>query len=438
MALFMLCALSIGLGLLVIYSAELSLPWRIGLIVVMSLTITLLMWWCLVRPFQQQTRALNLLVRAWRDADFSTSIAPPTDIDLNELTGNLNSIGDVLRRERAAMAQREQLLDSVLQHAGAALLMLDNTDRIIFANPAAVELLQIRDLLGTKLEQAMAKLAKPLQDACLSAGEHVIALESEHAAQFLVTRKNFSADVQQRSLLMLRELTQPLARSEVRLWKDALRVLSHELNNTLGSLSSLSYSAQQFLQRDNGPRVLELLQLMGQRSQRLAGFLAQYARIARLPKPQRQHQAWSELLTRALTLAGAGQIVHCAAEHQGYFDAVQLEQALLNIIKNAVEAGADAKTIRISAWPHADFDLLEVADEGPGMSSETIAQALLPFFSTKRIASELQVSGARASGAGSGIGLALVREICEAHGGTVSLLSNQPRGLRVLMRIPHV
>jgi signal transduction histidine kinase len=216
-------------------------------------------------------------------------------------------------------------------------------------------------------------------------------------------------------------MTRELSRQEVASWKRLIRVISHELNNSLAPISSLAHSGAELVRRGDGARAVDVLQSIGERTRHLHGFLDGYARFAKLPAPRPQAVDWTAFLT--------GLRAHCefrldgeAPQGEARFDPVQMEQALINLLKNAHESGSppDAVTLRCGA-ERAGL-VLVVADRGSGMSEPVLAQALLPFYSTKR--------------AGTGLGLALAREIVEAHGGRIALVNRHGGGLRVTLTLP--
>jgi signal transduction histidine kinase len=160
---------------------------------------------------------------------------------------------------------------------------------------------------------------------------------------------------------------------------------------------------------------------IGERARHLHGFIDGYARFAKLPAPRLAAIAWTPFLD-ALALNCRFRLQGSAPEQAGWFDPVQVEQVLINLIKNAHEAGGDEDEVTLALSVVGRDLRIEVADRGPGMSETVLAQALLPFYSTKR--------------SGTGLGLALAREIVEAHGGRIALANREDGGLRVSLLLP--
>jgi signal transduction histidine kinase len=200
-----------------------------------------------------------------------------------------------------------------------------------------------------------------------------------------------------------------------------IRVISHELNNSLAPISSLAHSGAELARRGDTARLPGVFGTIAERTRHLHGFIAGYASFAKLPAPQPIAIDWPPYI-ESLALHCQFRLDGRLPEEPGHFDAAQIEQVLINLIKNAHEAGGPDDEVALSVAVVARMVRLEVSDRGPGMSETVLAQALLPFYSTKR--------------SGTGLGLALAREIAEAHGGRVALANREGGGLRVSLFLP--
>jgi len=216
-------------------------------------------------------------------------------------------------------------------------------------------------------------------------------------------------------------MTRELSRQEVATWKRVIRVMSHELYNSLAPISSLAHSGAELARRGESARLDGVFATIGERARHLHEFLDGYARVAKLPTPRPVPVEWAPFV--------AGLAAHSRLRVDGalpgepaLFDPGQVEQALINLLKNAAEAGGPPDEVTLSITRHGDDHCIAVCDRGPGMSEAVLGQALLPFYSTKR--------------EGSGVGLALAREIAEAHGGRISLANRAGGGVCVSVFLP--
>jgi nitrogen fixation/metabolism regulation signal transduction histidine kinase len=375
-------------------------------------------------PLRRLLRALEGMVLSYRDGDFSVSLAPFGGGELAALAAHHHALGEALREQRQHLAQRELLLDTVVQNTPVALVLVDASRRVAYANIAARHLLgDGRSLNGAAFDELLDAAPDALRDA-LAAGEDAlftVPIEGQDET-FHVSQRGFRLQGRPHQLFLLRRMTRELSRQEVSSWKRLIRVISHELNNSLAPISSLAHSGAELARRGDVERLPGVFASIGDRARHLHDFLDGYARFAKLPAPRPESVEWAPFLD-GLAAHSAFRLEGEIPTQPARFDAPQVEQALINLLKNAHEAGGDAGevSLRIAARP-GELSL-GVADRGPGMSEPVLAQALLPFYSTKR--------------AGTGLGLALAREIAEAHGGRIALANRAEGGLRVTLTLPQ-
>ncbi len=223
----------------------------------------------------------------------------------------------------------------------------------------------------------------------------------------------------------LEKVKPELRRQEVQTWKKVIRVISHELNNSLAPIASLAHSGAELVRRGRTDRLEDIFGTVEERARHLEGFIRGYARFAKLPQPQLQTIAWASFLG-GLQQQIPFRMVPPPEDLCSRLDPAQFSQAMLNLLKNAHEASTDngvtddAVEVRLARLPH--WLRIEVLDRGSGMNEAVLQNALMPFYSTKRN--------------GTGLGLALTREIVEAHDGRISLQNRNDGGLCVTILLP--
>lgn len=389
------------------------------------LTLPLIAWlgmrvsgsWTLV------LEAVSSGIGSLRDRDFSVNIAPRGGSELVKLVTAYNSLGDVLRRERLDIYQRELLLDTVLQTTPLALILTNAGGRVVYGNIAARQLLRGgRKLEGLALEGILDESLAALREALRGNGDTLFTMEiGSEPEVYHLSRRGFVLNGQPHELVLLKQLTRELAAQEVIVWKKVIRVIAHELNNSLAPIRSLTHSGSLLAVGAESPELERVFATIGERASHLATFIEGYARFAKLPKPRPAPVAWGQFLAR-ITAAQPCRIEGPLPQREATFDVGQLEQVMINLLKNAAESGSPPEAIAVSVHPRAQGFVVEVADRGTGLSEQVLRDALLPFFSTKPT--------------GTGLGLTLCREIVEAHGGRLTLANRPGGGAVVSIHLP--
>ena len=376
-----------------------------------------------LQPMLSLFRALGGTVDSYRDGDFSFGLAWRRNDEIAELVDTHNALGDALREQRLALIQRELLLDTMVQNTPVAMVLVDPAGRVTYANLAARrEFNRGRRLEGHALDGLLAQAPAPLRDAIESGRDGLFGMgEDDDEQTWHVSHREFRLNGRPQRLLMLRQLTTELRRQEVQTWKKVIRVISHELNNSLAPVASLAHSGAELTRRGQHARLESVFATIEERARHLEGFIRGYASFAKLPSPRREAVMWPALVERLRSQVGftlEGEL----PEEPARLDVPQIEQALLNLLKNAHESGSppEGVTLRVRRLPGQLR--IEIGDRGTGMSDAVLANALVPFYSTKR--------------SGTGLGLALAREIAEAHGGRISLGNRKEGGLVVTLVLP--
>ncbi len=396
--------------------------------VLISAPVTLWLARQITRPWSKVLAAVRDGITSLRDHDLSMSVASVADHELGELVQAYNSLGDLLRRERLDLYQRELLLDTVIQTTPQVMVLTNTTGRIVYSNIAARQLLYAgRKLEGLNFQTLLAQAPAPLREALAGEGDTLFTMDVAGEAQvYHLSQRGFLLNAQPHRLVLLKQLTRELAAQEVAIWKKVIRVIAHELNNSLAPINSLAHSGR-LIARELGtgqtdPAPLErVFVTIGDRAAHLASFIEGYARFAKLPRPRPAPVSWPEFLSK-LQSTMPFRIEGPVPQQTASFDASQLEQVMINLLKNAAESGSPPEEVRVSVGLAAEGFLIEVADRGPGLSEDVLRDALLPFYSTKP--------------SGTGLGLTLCREIVEAHGGRLSLANRPGGGAMVTVWLP--
>jgi nitrogen fixation/metabolism regulation signal transduction histidine kinase len=375
-------------------------------------------------PVTAMFRALAGTVTSYRDGDFAFSLAWPRNDELGDLVAAHNALGDTLRRQREALVHRELLLDTMVQNTPVAMVLCDAGGHVVYGNLSARKLLADgRRLEGMSLAALLDAAPQSLREAVARGRDGLFTVERDGEEEiYYLARSGFRLNGRPHELFVLRYLTVELHRQEVRTWKKVIRVISHELNNSLAPVASLAHSGSELLRRGKHDQLEKVFATIAERARHLEQFILGYARFAKLPAPRPESTAWGELVER---LRGqiAFQVDGSLPDARASFDPGQLEQALVNLLRNAHESGSAAADVHLRVRRMPNAVAIEVSDRGAGMNEAVLSNALLPFYSTKR--------------GGTGLGLALVREIAEAHGGRVALANRQGGGVSVTITLPQ-
>jgi nitrogen fixation/metabolism regulation signal transduction histidine kinase len=399
--------------------------WTLGLAVGVLVAVPCALWFArrLTRPWSRALNAVRDGIESLRDRDLSVSVGRVADDELGQLITAYNSLGDVLRRERLDLYQRELLLDTVIQTSPLVMVLTNAAGRIIYANIAARELLHHgRKLEGLELQRVAAEALPALCEALASAGDMLFTLEVAGQPEvYHLSQRRFLLNVQPHRLVLLKQLTRELAAQEVAVWKKVIRVIAHELNNSLAPISSLAHSGHLLAREPDPAQLGRVFDTIAERVAHLGTFIDGYARFAKLPLPRPAPVEWQPFLAR-LEGTTPFRIEGPLPEQAVSFDMSQMEQVMINLLKNAAESGSPPEQISITAREQLNGVTVEVADRGCGLADNVLRDALLPFYSTKP--------------SGTGLGLTLCREIVEAHGGRLSLANRSGGGAVVTVWLP--
>jgi len=330
-----------------------------------------------------------------------------------------------LRDARAEHLQQARLLQTVVENAPMAIVVYGQTGKLLYSNAEARELFfDGQSLTGENFLRLLDRAPEALRQALVTESDALFTVDQDgEAGTYHLAKRYFELEREPYTLLMVKHLTPELGRQEIEVWKKVLRIINHELNNSLAPISSMVHSARLIAKNpDKLDKLERVFETIEERTSHLAAFLEGYARFARLPKPRSARVAWGPFLD-GIRMLYPELVISGAPSQDGYFDAGQIQQALINLLKNAFEASVDRAGVELSvSSADGGATTLTVADRGTGMTDEVLKNALLPFFSTKE--------------KGTGLGLALCREIVEAHRGKLRVARREGGGIEVSMWLP--
>lgn len=368
------------------------------------------------RSRARHLRLLASLLQGLREGDYGSRVRPAAG-PIGEIWRELNALAAKLGGEERRGLETDALLSQLLGGLELAVLVVDEQERLVDANPAAEQLLGKaasalvgRDASELGLSDWLGRSAPFIDRRAFAAGE----------GPWEVRRVVFRRHGRPHRLLVVTDVSRALREEERRAWRRLIRVLGHEINNSLGAIQStaglLKESASTAAARDG-------LELIEQRSRALGGFIRRYAELARLPPPNRELTDLAKLIRGAVLLEERIPIaVESSGPEMACVDAGQIEQALINLVRNAADAVLETGGGVRVRWRRDGHEfLIEVEDDGPGIAHTE--NLFVPFFTTKA--------------GGSGIGLVLARQILEAHGGSLRLANREgSRGAIAVVRVP--
>jgi two-component system nitrogen regulation sensor histidine kinase NtrY len=327
-----------------------------------------------------------------------------------------------LAAQRSTGEQREGVLRTVVETTPVAMVLFGEAGSIIFTNRSARDLFfEGRAVEGQNFLSMLERAPVSLRQALLSDGDELVSVEGPAEREtFHLSRRHLDAG---QTLIAVRSVTQEINRHEIASLKKVIRIISHEINNSLGPISSLVSSAKMILQRpEHLPKLPSMFDTIQERALHLQGFLDGYAKLAKIPQPKPASIPWGPFLDGLRGFWPELQIGEAPAR-PGFFDRAQIQQVLINLIKNAHEVGGPEGEVKVVVETAAEGGCrISVLDRGPGVSDEVMQNVFVPFFTTKPT--------------GTGLGLALSREIVELHQGRLGLARRDGGGLSVSVWLP--
>ena len=400
-----------------------------------TLTLLLPLVWigAAMNAYARTVRPLQLLVNllgALREGDYSLRGAGARAGNLlGDVMAEVNDLGETLHRQRLSAVEATALLSNVLGEIDVAIFAFDGDDRVRLANRAGAA------LLGMTPQALLDRTAEEVGLADYLVGPATRTLDRDFPGargRWELRRSDFRQDGRPHRLVVLADVTRALREEEKQAWQRIVRVLSHEINNSLAPIQSIARSVRRILERELGEgaraaEVSEGLEVIASRSESLGRLMSEYARLARMPAPVPKPMPVAALVHDVTELEQRVPVAVRVPERDSDIvvpaDRAQLEQALINLLRNAADAALETGGGVTVTW-RADREVVDVIVEDEGRGLEPSANLFVPFFTTKPT--------------GSGIGLALGRQIVEAHGGQLLLENRRDRkGARATVRLPR-
>ena len=356
----------------------------------------------------QPLRSLANMLEALREGDYSMrgrNVDP--DDSMGEVMVEVNSLGRTLYNQRLEALEAGALLQKVIADVDIAVFGFDARARLRLVNRAG------EALLGGTADELRGRGAAQLGlDRMLAeaSGRIVTHVFPGGTGRWEIRRRTFRGGGRPHELLVISDLSRALREEERQAWQRLVRVIGHELNSSLAPIKSMAGTLRKLTSREPLPPdwredARSGLTIIHDRAEALERFMGAYARLARLPPPTRRDADFAALVGRVASLQGGHLTVDGGPPVRLAIDPDQIEQVLINLARNGVEAAGDHGTVRVGWRVDDDTLVVEVVDDGPGLARTD--NLWVPFFTTKP--------------GGTGIGLVLSREIVENHGGSIAL-----------------
>lgn len=416
-----LCALVplAAIALVLAFAGDFStkVRWTVGVFVAVSLVIgTYVLHEQLVYPL----RTLSNLITALREEDYSLRARHPRRDDvMGEVMEEVNALARLMESRKLEAVEATALLRGVLGQIDVAIFTFDERGALRLVNRAA------QQLMAMPAERMIGLTAAELGIDDLGAGI-VDRSYPGRSGRWDVRESSFRQRGVPHRMLVISDITRALREEELDAWRRIVRVLGHELNNSLAPIKSIAASMERLVTAGELPDdwrddLVSGMRVIGTRAEALTRFTRAYAQLARLPEPRKRDVRIRDLMLRVAALETRVPVSAGGPDIAVLADEDQLEQLLINLVKNAADASLETGGAVQIDWRRAhDAAVICVADEGRGVSGT--ANLFVPFFTTKPD--------------GSGIGLFLSRQIAEAHGGSLTLENRPGGGAVATLRLP--
>ncbi|MDH6313147.1 signal transduction histidine kinase [Parabacteroides sp. PFB2-10] len=389
--------------------------WVMQCIALASVLFSLFLYKKLIRPYLLLLSGMELL----KEQDFSTHLRPVGNKDANQLINLFNRMITHLRNERLVVREKNQFLDLLIKASPQGIIILNFDKQITDINPAGLKLLgltNLEEVKGKKLSEATFSLAPAL--SALKLQDDMI-VRGDGASLYRCVYSSFVDQGFNHPFILVEELTNELLRMEKESYERIIRMMSHEVNNSIGAISSTLHVVSDIFRQERGPGMEDVVSAIDasyNRCRNLTGFISNLANVVRIPEPSFVPISLNEQVRAVegvIRLECQKRDIRLSlsldpGEPRVRIDGIQFEQVLLNITKNAYEAIGQSGELRITTQASPLSVVIE--DNGAGIDEETKQKLFTPFFTTKST--------------GQGIGLMFVRDVLVNHGCRFSLNSH--------------
>ncbi len=420
-------AIILVLGYSAVYVLTQTHFWLVSFWLTLALIITLVN---LVRYVERSRRELAYFLLAIKQGDFSNTYHYKKESDLNYAFHEINTVLKDLRNEKAS---NFLYLQTVVEHVRVAVICFDDQYKVQLVNKAAKDLFQRPHLTSiNSLEIVSPKVVNRVQ--LMESGERDVLKVNigGQMRQLSMLTTTFKLQGQDYKLVSFQDIKNELEEKEVESWQKLIRVLTHEIKNSVIPISTLSDVILQMIRQDDDkPDLSQLdeesvediiggLETIEMRSKGLASFVKTYDQLTKVPKPEFEEVKVLPMIERLQNLfkvdlehRNIRMHLHCSDDLSIQADPNLVDQILINLVKNAMEAleSTENATIRISAYKEDQKTLIKVRDNGPGIPDEILENIFVPFYTTKE--------------SGSGIGLSLSRQIMRLHKGNIMVQATE-------------
>ncbi len=392
----------------------------VATIVLLLLLTAVFVYRMYVRPMRIVKRGMELV----REQDFASRLRKVGQGDADRLVDMFNQMMDCLKHERLRVREQNEFLDLLINESPMGVMILDDEGLISSANRAAGEILNCRELAGMNIAQLDSLLAEKIATMKMRTTE--TASGDNEMEIFRLSKLGFMNDGWLHPFVLIERLTEEVREAERRAYTRVIRIMAHEVNNSVGGISSVLQTLEKEIEESpDSAGMLPSLRACGERADSLIGFINAYAEVVKVPEPQLRLTDYYSLVNSSLPLlesicARHGASLTADLDDAGplYCDPVLICQVIVNVVKNAAESAGKGGKVEI----FASGKTLTVSDDGPGIPDEVSRRLFKDVFTTKPD--------------GHGLGLMLVSEILRKHRWQFSLHTPSPRVTRFTISAP--